>query len=77
MSAVKAIGPMQGDYLSLENKWAHVVIIREDESGSHAARSRYIVTGDTVDGVVTFESLERALGYAYRSLAIYQQGRAS
>jgi hypothetical protein len=80
VSYVKAIGPVQGDFLELTNKWARIVITREDESASHPALPLYAVTGDIADSgtrVVMFTTMSGAVGYAMESLALFQEGRAS
>jgi len=71
MSASKAIGKQFGDYLSIENKWAHVDIIHEDTR-------TYALHGDVIKGVPMYHlDAESALRAAMACLEAYEQGRAS
>ena len=73
MSAADAAGPRDGDFIRLENAWAHVVITR-----ATGAPPNWIVTGDIQadDGFEQgFVELSDAITYAWRCLAEFQQGR--
>lgn len=76
-----AIGPKDGDYIELANQWARVVItVWADDSDRPASPTLYVVTGDTLDfrlSRVEFCTMGAAITYAMRSLAVYQEGRAS
>jgi hypothetical protein len=72
-----AIGPRDGDYLKLENQWARVAITLDRAAGQPDC---YIVTGDILEFRNTrkeFRTVCEAIHYAMRSLALFQEGRAS
>ncbi len=67
-----AMGPRPMDELVIQNAWAEVVIVRQDDDS-------FIVVGDLADTRISskqFVSLTEAMSYALRSLAEYQHGRA-
>lgn len=87
MSAVPvvqaAIGPYDGDEIEIRNQWARVSITRniDDEQAQGAmGHMLYVVAGDLYEPRETtkkFTTLRAALEYAWKSLAVYQEGRVS
>lgn len=77
----RAIGPRDGDTLTLSNQWAKVTItFQADESGpGYSAPAQYVVHGDLLEHraqTKTFRTAGAAISYAMQSLAAYQDGRA-
>lgn len=71
-----AMGPRPLDTLELRNQFARVRITRDSAAGQPDA---FIVDGDLADlraHAKEFTSLTDAVAYAWRSLAVYQTGRA-
>ncbi len=69
MSAGKAMGPRDFDYLELRNAFASVVITREPTSAGPA----YCLSHD---GDGAYSTLALAVAAAWRALADYERGRA-
>ena len=69
MSALRAIGGREYDYLELSNAWATVSITREGK--------RYLLDGDTRPHEPSnYGTLSAAIAEAWRALASYANGRA-
>lgn len=69
----RAIGLSEGDTLSLSNQWARNSVTRD---GPHS----FVVTGDLLEFRLTskeFRTAGDAISYAMKSLASYQEGRAT
>lgn len=72
----QAMGPRGGDEIELRNQWARVSITRDEAAGQPTV---FVVTGDLADLRATskeFITLADAVAYAWRSLGVYQTGRA-
>lgn len=76
----RAIGPRDGDTLTLSNQWARVTItFQAGESGpGYFDPTQYVVTGDLLEHreqTKAFRTAGAAISYAMQSLAAYQDGR--
>jgi hypothetical protein len=75
---LRACGPRNGDYLSLANQWARVVITKDTtDQGGHELP--YSVAGDIRDVRLVkkfFKTWRAAMAYAFDSLSLFEQGRA-